>query len=377
MLPSIFNHTTITIATGAAVLGAVSGALGSFAVLRRQSLIGDAISHAALPGIVMAFILTGSKSPLVLMLGAGVAGLIGMLVVMLISNSSRVKYDSALGIVLSVFFGFGLVLLTWIQKRPEAAQAGLDRFLFGQAAALLRRDVWALVAIAGVSFVVLAVLWKEFKILAFDRDYGVSLGFPMRRLDILLTGLITIAIVLGLQTVGVVLMSAMIIAPASAARQWTNRLGRMVLLAGVFGASAGVIGAVASSTVERLPTGPSIVLAVGFIVIVSLAMAPGRGLIAEAMRRRKNNRKLRLDAVLTDLYELESQHNLATPHGHTAKAIQAMSFGEGPVVVSLQELESRQLIARIDADHWTITEKGRHRVDRLIEQLDSSAGAAH
>ncbi len=377
MLAAVFNHTTITIATGAAVLGAVSGALGSFAVLRRQSLIGDAISHAALPGIVIAFILTGSKSPLVLMLGAGIAGLIGMLVVMLISNSSRVKYDSALGIVLSVFFGFGLVLLTWIQKSPEAAQAGLDQFLFGQAAALLRRDVWALVAIAGLAFVMLAILWKEFKILAFDRDYGISLGLPMVRLDVLLTGLITVAIVLGLQTVGVVLMSAMIIAPASAARQWTNRLGRMVLLAGAFGALAGVIGAVASSTISNLPTGPSIVLAVGVIVIISLAMAPRRGLIAEALRRRKNHKKLRLDAVLTDLYELESQHNLATPHGHTARAIQAMSFGEGEVVGSLIELESRELIERMGADHWMITEKGRQRVDRLISQLNSSAESAH
>src|SRR5688500_8504563 len=127
----LLNHTTLTIAMGAAVLGAVSGTLGSFAVLRRQSLVGDAISHAALPGIVAAFILTGSKSPLVLMVGAALAGLVGMLIVMLIANTTRVKFDSALGIVLSVFFGFGLVLLTWIQKQPEAAQAGLDKFLFG------------------------------------------------------------------------------------------------------------------------------------------------------------------------------------------------------------------------------------------------------
>jgi len=365
----LFNHTTITIALGAAVLGAVSGALGSFAVLRRQSLVGDAISHAALPGIVAAFILTGAKSPLVLMAGAAAAGLVGMLIVMLISNTSRVKFDSALGLVLSVFFGFGLVLLTWIQKHPEAAQAGLDRFLFGQAAGLLRRDVWALMGIGAVSFLLMAIFWKEFKLLAFDRDYGVSLGFPMRRLDVLLTGLITVAIVLGLQTVGVVLMSAMIVAPAAAARQWTNRLGRMVLLAGAFGAISGVLGAAISSSVSRLPTGPVIVLIVGIFVTISLLMAPRRGLIAEAFRRRKNRLKLRLDAVLTDLYELESQHTLATPHGHTAKAIQAMSFGEGPAAQSLKALEERGLVARFGADRWTITEKGRHRVERMLQRL--------
>jgi manganese/zinc/iron transport system permease protein len=224
-------------------------------------------------------------------------------------------------------------------------------------------------AIAGLSFILLAIFWKEFKLLAFDREYGTSLGFPMRKLDVLLTGLITVAIVLGLQTVGVVLMSAMIVAPGSAARQWTNRLGRMVVLAGIFGALAGVIGAMASSAVTKMPTGPSIVLAVGIFVTISLLAAPRRGLIAEALRRRHNHMKLRLDAVLTDLYELESQHNLVTPHGHTAQAIQAMSFGEGPVNRSLGELEQRGLAARFGAERWTITEKGRHRVERLVSRL--------
>ncbi len=368
---SLLNHTTVTIALGAAILGAVSGSLGSFAVLRRQSLVGDAISHAALPGLVAAYILTGAKSSLVLLTGAAVAGLLGMLIVMLISNTSRVKFDSALGLVLSVFFGLGLVLLTWIQKKPEAAMAGLDRFLFGQAAALLRRDVWMFACVAAVVFSLLAAFWKEFKILAFDRDYGVSLGMPMRSLDIILTGLVTVAIVLGLQTVGVVLMSAMIVAPAAAARQWTNRLGRMVLLAGLFGAGSGVAGAVASTAIQRLPTGPTIVLIAGFVVLVSVTAAPRRGLIAEALRRRHNRQKLRLDAVLCDLFELESQHELATPHGHTAQAIQAMSFGEGPVDKTLAELESRDLAARFGSERWTLTGKGRQRVERMIHKLES------
>lgn len=369
MLSQFFNHTTITIATGAAVLGAVSGALGSFAVLRRQSLVGDAISHAALPGIVAAFMLTGSKSPLVLMLGAGVAGLIGMLIVMGITNTSRVKFDSALGLVLSVFFGLGLVLLTWIQRQPQAAQAGLDRFLFGQAAALLKRDVWMLTIIGGLAFVMVAIFWKEFKLLAFDPDYGMSMGLPMRRLDVLLTGLVTVAIVLGLQTVGVVLMSAMIVAPAAAARQWCNRLGRMVLLAGAFGGLAGVIGATASSAVRHLPTGPSIVLAVGVLVLISLLLAPRRGMVAEWSRRRKNNRKLRLDAVLTDLYELESQHAESECRGHSTEAIRAMSFGEGSIRGSLAALKDHAFVSQPQPDSWMITAKGRERVERMLAQL--------
>lgn len=374
-LGSLLNHTTITIAMGAAVLGAVSGSLGSFAVLRRQSLVGDAISHAALPGIVMAFMLTGVNSSLVLMAGAAAAGLLGMLVISLVSGTTRIKFDTALGLVLSVFFGFGLVLLTWIQKTPSAAQAGLDKFLFGQAAALLRRDVWALMAIAALSLVTVACLWKEFKILAFDPEYGTSLGFPMRGVDVALTGLITVAIVLGLQTVGVVLMSAMIVAPGAAARQWTNRLSVMVILAGVFGALSGLGGAVISSVMENMPTGPSIVLVVGGFVVVSLLAAPRRGLVSELLRRRRNHRRLRLDAVLMDLYELEAQHRDETPHGHTAQAIKAMGFGAGAVDRSLAELEERKLVSRLGWDHWIITGKGVQRVERHLAEMGNGSTA--
>lgn len=369
MLASVFNHTTFVIAGGSALLGAVSGALGSFAVLRRQSLIGDAISHAALPGIVLAFMLTGANSPLVLMTGAAVAGLAGMLVVMGINQTTRLRFDSALGLVLSVFFGLGLVLLTFIQRTPDAAQAGLDRFLFGQAAALLRRDVWGLAIIGAITLALVAIFWKEFKLLAFDAPYGTSLGLPMRRLDLLLTGLVTIAIVMGLQTVGVVLMSAMIVAPAAAARQWCNSLGNMVMLAGAFGALSGIVGAVASSVVSNLPTGPSVVLAMGMLVLFSLLFAPQRGLISEWHRRRKSRRRLRLDGVLTDLYELEEQHQSVAHHGHTARAIQAMSFGEGSVRASLVALEEQDLVKRLAADEWTITASGRKKVQQMLAGL--------
>src|SRR5262249_13642300 len=139
------NYTLRTVALGAGTLGVVSGALGAFAVLRKQSLLGDAISHAALPGIALAFLCTGSKTPLVLMCGAALAGWIATLVVMSIVRTTRIKYDSALGLVLSVFFGLGLLLLTYIQKRSDARQAGLEKYLFGQAATLLEEDVHAMV----------------------------------------------------------------------------------------------------------------------------------------------------------------------------------------------------------------------------------------
>jgi manganese/zinc/iron transport system permease protein len=360
-LPDLFSDYTLrTVALGAAALGTTSGALGSFAVLRRQSLLGDAISHAALPGIALAFLLTGSKAPLVLVLGAAAAGWLGTLLVMRIVGSTRVPEDSALGIVLATFFGFGLVLLTWIQKRPDAAQAGLDRYLFGQAATLLQRDVVQIAALGAVALGATALLWKEFKLLAFDPEYGESLGFPARRVDVLLTSVLVLAIVIGLQTVGVVLMSAMVVAPAAAARQWTDRMGRMVLLAGGFGALAGVSGATLSSATERLPTGPTIVLCLTALVVVSLLFAPRRGIVWGWVAEQRNRRRLHTQAVLADLYALARQHP-GQLHGHSVAALEAMHPGAQH---ELAELEARGWARRVGGDAWAITPEGEAAEER-------------
>ena len=288
------DYTLMIVAIGAALLGTVSGALGTYAVLRRQSLLGDAISHAALPGIAIAFLLTGSKTPLILVLGAAIAGWLGTLLILSIVRLTRIKYDSALAIVLSTFFGFGLVLHTLIQRTGNANQAGLDTFLFGQAATILERDVLTIGILGGVALIIMLVFWKELKLLIFDEGFAASIGFPTRALDILLTSLLVIAIVLGLQAVGAVLMSAMLVAPAVAARQWTNRLQLMVFLAACFGALAGVSGTIISSTASRIPTGPTIVLCATAIVGISITLAPNRGLVWDWLRQQRNRRNLEM-----------------------------------------------------------------------------------
>lgn len=272
------NPTLRIVATGAGLLGVVSGALGSYAVLRKQSLVGDAVSHAALPGVVLAYILSNSRAPLVLLLGAAVAGWIGILLVLQIVRGSRVPFDSALGGVLSVFFGFGVVLLTWLQHRRGAGKAGLEQYLFGQAATMSEADVRATAILGLIAIAVVLLFWKEFKLLSFDPAFAATLGWPVRTLDVLLTTLLVIATVIGLQCVGVVLMSALIVAPAVAARQWTNRLSVMIVLAALFGGFSGVGGAILSDRFSALPTGPTIVLFASAFVGVSLLLAPNRGL---------------------------------------------------------------------------------------------------
>jgi manganese/zinc/iron transport system permease protein len=288
----IYDYTLRNVALGSALLGIVGGVLGTFAVLRRQGLLGDALAHAALPGIALAFMLTGSKAPLVLMLGAGIAGWLGTLFILRIVQDTRISEDTALGIVLTVFFGFGVVLLTRIQQTNTASQAGLDRYLFGQAATLVESHVVTMAALGFIALAIVGLLFKEFKLLSFDPDYAASLGFPIRRLNVLLTSLIVVAVVIGLQTVGVVLMAAMLIAPAAAARQWTNRLGVMIGLSALFGAAAGVAGAMISVTASRLPTGPMVILCATAIVVVSILFAPERGLVWDELRRRSLRRTM-------------------------------------------------------------------------------------
>ncbi len=293
-IPALFtDHTLRVVGLGAGAVGALAGSLGCFALLRRQSLLGDAVSHAALPGIALAFLLTGSRATPVLVLGAAVAGWLGTLLVMAVIRHSRIPEDSALGILLSVFFGVGLVLLTFLQRGPTAAQAGLDTFLFGQAATLLVQDVILVLSVGTVALLLLALSWKEVKLLSFDREFGRVQGIEMGRVDVLLTSLLVVAIVLGLQTVGVVLMSALVVAPAAAARQWTDSLGRMVVLAGALGAGAGVGGAWVSTLGDGIPTGPAIVLLASTVVAVSILAAPRRGILWDRIRRRRVHSRIR------------------------------------------------------------------------------------
>ncbi len=349
------DYTLRIVVLGTFVLGLVSGCLGCFAVLRKQSLLGDAISHAALPGIALGFLFTQSKHPVVLLLGAIVSGWIGALLMMLITKYTNLKQDAALGIVLSTFFGFGLMLLTYIQQLPTASKAGLNKFLFGNASTLLQQDVITM-SVLGVIVLILTILfWKEFKLISFDPDFAKAIGFPVRRLDIFLTTLIVVAIVIGLQTVGVVLMSALIIAPAAAARQWTDRLGRMVVISSGIGALSGVTGVLISSQVTKLPTGPTIVLVVSAFVMISLLFSPNRGLLFSEIRRVRNRKQLKADSLLVNLLQLAKNH-LDPTHPHDINALR--SVGSDGLTQTMQILEKKDLVYSPKKGYWGLTKKG-------------------
>lgn len=357
------DYTLRTITLGTAILGAVTGMLGSFAVLRKQSLLGDAISHAALPGIALAFLITGSKDTNTLLLGALVSGLIGTFWIRGIITKTHLKSDTALGLILSLFFGFGILLLTFIQKQPDANQAGLDKYLFGQAATLVESDVWLMAIVMAACLIVLILFWKEFKLLLFDADYTKTLGFNTKFIDILITTFIVLAIVLGLQTVGVVLMSAMLLAPAAAARQWTNSLGTMVLLAAIFGACSGVLGTAISASQNNLSTGPVIVIVASVFVIFSFLFSPSRGILFRQLRLISNRRDLQLQKTLAFMYHIAETHDPIT-HPHSIKILNNF---QGYTRKTLQKLVDKKYVT-LDGNLWSLTAEGFETAANLYNQ---------
>lgn len=355
------DYTLRIVSLGSAMLGFVSGIVGSFAVLKKQGLLGDAVSHASLPGIAIMFLLIQTKNTELFMLGALIFGLIAVALISAIDEYTRIKVDSAMALVLSVFFGFGLVLLTYIQKIPNANQAGLDTFIFGQASTLLRRDIHLIFVVGVILIALMVVFWKEFKIITFDADFADSIGISSKKTSYILSSMIVLSIIIGLQTVGVILMSAMLVAPGVAARQWTNKLSVMAILAGVFGAVSGIVGTIISSSMQKMPTGPSIVLVISFIVLISLIMSPNRGLLWRYVRHIKHHSDINEDQVLMSLYDLAMNHNNPF-HSHKLEAIEPIKQQRSRSLMKLKHvlknLQEKELVKKEPFDEWSITAVG-------------------
>ena len=279
------SYTTQMVLLGTALLGLASGIAGTFAVLRKESLIGDGLSHAALPGVVIAFLLTGIKDIEVLIAGAALSSIAAAWLITITVENSKIKFDGALATILSAFFGLGMVLLTYLQSLNNAGQAGLSKFIFGQAATILARDVYITSAAALIIIVLTALFWKELKLISFDVEYAKTLQIPVTFTLILYRALLIMTIIIGIQSVGAILISSLLIAPAVGARQWTNKLGTMCILAGFFGMLSAMGGTIWSTSVQKLPTGPAIIVILSIIVLLSLIFAPNRGMLWQYRKR--------------------------------------------------------------------------------------------
>lgn len=366
---------TMWVLAGCVLLGISSGVLGCFAFLRGRSLVGDALAHAALPGVCLVYLLTGSKSIGLFMIGAGVAGLLATYCITAISRHTRIKEDTSLALTLSVFFGIGIVLLTYIQHNASGNQSGLDKFLFGQAASLVFRDVITIMIVSIVLIGLTALLFKEFTLLAFDPAFGRGLGFPMGLLDGVLMLMLLMSVVIGLQAVGVVLVAAMLIVPSVTARYWTDKLGVMVGLSGLFGALSGALGTLISTQQENLPTGPTIVLSATAFFLFSLLFSPSRGVAARMARFLRMRSRLLCEDVMQALYERLEEQAKNRPTGVLlgfSPEQLARTSGKKPAAVrkALRLLQKRSYVTErtliSEEEFWTFTTEGLKEAHRLV-----------
>lgn len=287
MMESLLHYNVRIVLAGVTLLGASAGMIGCFAVLRRRALTGDALAHASLPGLCLAFLVVGDRSTPAMLAGALVTGILGITIISALRQWTRIKEDAAIGIVLSVFFGAGIVLRQTILALPTGNKAGLNTYIFGNTASIQSEDVRWIAILSLLTLVVVSILYKEFKLIAFDPDFAKAQGWPVYRLDLLLMGLLAIAVVVGLPAVGVLMIAALLIIPPASARFWTSRLSWMLLLSALFGALSGIIGTfISAAPGSSMPAGATIVLVAVGLFLLSVCIAPQRGLLARVYLRR-------------------------------------------------------------------------------------------
>ncbi len=356
------QYNTRLVVLSTMILGLASGFIGSFLLLRKRSLMGDALSHACLPGIAILFIVMvqwgGSGKALPgLLLGAVLTGVLGVWAVVAIRNTTKIKDDTAMGIVLSVFFGLGIAILGMIQEMPKASAAGLESFIYGKAASMVMQDFLLITVVAGVVLAATLGLRKEFTLLCFDEEYTAAIGWPLRTLDALLLALVTAVTVIGLQAVGLILIIAFLITPAAAARFWTDDLERMLLLAGGIGAISGWFGSSLSALTPGLPAGAVIVLVAAMVFLFSMFFGTARGVILRVRTQLRMQRKIGRQHILRAVYEVLESHS-DRPEGELPDN-HAVNFQDVMAKRSWHEHKLHRLIAQArKEDHIEVKPDG-------------------
>ena len=359
------EYNTRIVVISVSMLGDAAGLVGSFTLLRKRALIGDALAHASLPGIAIAFLIATSvgangKSLPILLFGATVGGLVGVSLILLVQSFTRLKQDAVLGIVLSVFFGAGVALLGLIQQLKTGSAAGLETFIYGKTASIKYDDA-VLISVVTVFALVLCILFfKELKLLCFDESFAGASGLSTLALDVVLMTLVVAVTMVGLQAVGLILIVALFVIPPASARFWTDSLFRLTVLSCAFGLVGGVLGAASSALLPRLPSGAMIVLVCACIFMFSMALGTSRGVIPRMIRRRNLNRNIDRQHLLRGLYELVERINQGvTPNTQSAQPI---AFDALLLMRSWSASRLKSTIRRAEANNLVRTHDGLVRL---------------
>ncbi len=358
----------IYVVIGMVCITASSALIGTFAYLRKRALIGDAIAHSLLPGICLGFIAGGEKNMVYLFLGAFLTGWFSTFLVDFIVNKSKVKQDAAIGIVLSTFFAFGIVLLTYIQNGNYTNQGGLNHFLFGQAAAINRDELSLFILIFFVIGISILVLYRAFILVSFNADFAHSIGMPVKLIEFLITSLTVLSIAAGIQALGVVLMSALIVTPAAAARFWSHKLPRILLIAVIFSVFSGLVGAYVSYANASTPTGPWVVMVLSVITLVSFLGSTKSGILAAYLKARANRRKILLENILKTIYHFHEKRNdiknLEQPIS-TSQILSIRIYDTNELHKGIKRLIRLGWLAAVQ-NNYQLTDTGRAEARRIV-----------
>ncbi len=369
------DYNTRIVVLGAVSLGVAAGLIGTFTLLRKRALLGDALAHATLPGIGMAFIMASfwdwnAKSLPLLLCGAAASGILGVAAISYLKTAVRLREDAALGIVLSVFFGAGVAILSVIQQVPNGRAAGLEGFIYGKTASLVAADAWLMLATAVGCTVICLLLFKEWKLLCFDEGFAGSRGYPTLLLDVVLMLTVVLVTIVGLQAVGQVLIIALLIIPAVSARFWTEHLGVMTVTAAVLGATSCYLGVVFSAVLPKLPSGPMIVLVAASLFAVSYIFGRTNGVLFRYLRRRRMNLRMEREHLLRGMYESSERDGPGKGRLSTTPKILFEERGWETLGLkgAVRRAMSEGLVELDGADHYALTEIGWTEAARLVRE---------
>lgn len=340
------------------LVGMACGLLGCFVVLRRMALIGDALSHSVLPGVVIAFALTGSTDIGVLLVGAMAAGVLSAVLINLVPRFSRAKDDSAIGIVFTAFFAVGIILISAL---PRGTHFDLQCFLFGDPLAVGTHDLIVMAIITPLVLLTVILLYHPLRLVSFDPIVAAAMGVPVVLFHYILMGMLSATIVAGLKTTGVILVVAMVITPASAAYQLTNRLWVMLTLSGLFGAVSAMLG-MSVAFVTNSPTGPAMVVVASLIFVLCMLLSPSHGIVFNRIRRRQLRHHVEGEDILKAVYNLSEGGSTTCV---SAEVIDRLMLPARRVRSLIDRLRGKGLIS-VNGNDVALTDQGQHRATELV-----------
>ncbi|GAB3343414.1 manganese ABC transporter permease MntC [Marivirga atlantica] len=363
---SFTDANVIYVVLGTIILGASAAVVGSFTFLRKRALIGDAIAHSILPGICIAFILGGTKNYAFLIIGAFISGWISILLVDYITKKSKLKEDTAIGLILSVFFGVGILLMTYIQQSGNAEQTGLNYFLFGKAASMVGQDVIVFSVISVILIITVFLFYKELQLISFDEAFAQSIGIRVKLISFILSSLTVLAVVTGIQAVGVVLMAALLITPFAAARYWSGYLPRILILAAIIGGFSGFSGTYISYIAPNMPTGPWVVMVLSVIALISIVFAPKKGIVSRWFKQRKYRRLIQDENILKAFFQIaESNESFGEPK--SVAMIRKKRYYSDRLINRIFKRLKRQGFLKQSASGYYLSKFGQRKAARLVK----------